>query len=172
MGAGLGVIAAAVACDTQKVAANPRVISPRDTAEQVLFGARSTLASNGVRRGDVTGDTVLVFDAATRFEFQGFRVTFISALGRPLSQLSAPGGTYRVPGGIVAHGATVIVSDTLQRRLHSHDVRYDPETNQLASDSQFVATAGTRQLSGIGFTADPGLFTVKCQKQCTGSLGP
>ena len=169
---GLGAIVATSACDTQRASAKPRVISARDTAEQVLYGARSALAANGVRRGDVAGDTVLVFDAATRFEFDGLRATFISPLGRPLGQLTAPSGTYRVPGGVVAHGATTIVSDTLPRRIQAHWVRYDPATNEIASDSQFIATAGTRRLSGIGFIADPGLFSVKCQKQCVGSLGP
>ena len=32
--------------------------------------------------------------------------------------------------------------------------------------------SGTRKLSGIGFTTDPGLFTVKCLQRCTGALGP
>lgn len=160
------------ACETQKVSANPRTGTSRDSAEQVLFGGRSVLASNGLRRGDVSGDTVLVFDAATRFEFQGLRVQFLTTLGRPLALLTAKSGTYRVPGGVVAHGAVAIVSDTARRRIDGSWVRYDLDKNQLASDSAFIGWAGTRRLSGVGFTADPGLFSVKCVTRCVGSLGP
>jgi hypothetical protein len=170
------VLAAAglAACDPRKSPANPRAPIARDSAEQVLYGARTVLATNGVRRGEVSGDTVLSFDAATRFEFQGLRAQFTTTLGRPLGLLTAPSGTFHVSPvmSIEAHGRVAIVSDTLRRRIDATTARYDVSTNQLASDSAFVATAGTRRLSGIGFTADPGLFTVKCLKNCVGSLGP
>jgi hypothetical protein len=161
------------ACDTGKVSPNPHRATARDSAEQVLYGGRSVLASNGVRRGDISGDTVLVFSAATRFELIGLRAQFMSTLGRPLSMMASPTGTYRIPAGrIIARGRVTIVSDTSHRRLEGTLVRYDLATNQLSSDSEFVATSGTRRLSGVGFTADPGLFTVKCAQRCTGSLGP
>jgi hypothetical protein len=161
------------ACETQKVAAKGRTGTPRDSADQVLYGARSVLASNGVRRGELSGDTVLVFAAGTRFVVQGFRAQFATSLGRPLSVMTARTGAYRVPvGRVIAHGPVAIVSDTLGRRLDGSWVRYDPEKDQLESDSSFTATAGSRRLTGVGFTADPGLFTVKCRAKCVGSLGP
>ena len=170
---GLAVVVLA-ACDARKVSANSRVTTGRDSAEQVLYGARSVLATNGVRRGEVSGDTVMAFDAATRFEFQGLRTQFTTTLGRPLSLLTAPSGTFRIGAAmtIEAYGRVAIVSDTLRRRIDVTTARYDLANNQLASDSPFVATAGARRLSGVGFTADPGLFTVKCLKNCVGSLGP
>jgi hypothetical protein len=70
-----------------------------------------------------------------------------------------------------AHGPVTIVSDTSKRRLEGNTVRYDILQNRLSSDSAFVATVGTRRLTGVGFTADPGLFSVKCLQSCIGSLG-
>ena len=170
---GLAAIVLA-ACDARKASARPQATTARDSAEQVLYGARSVLATNGIRRGDVSGDTVMAFDAATRYEFQGLRAQFTTSLGRPLSLLTAPSGTYHIGPSMVveAHGRVSIVSDTLRRRIDVTTARYDLSKNQLASDSPFVATAGTKRLSGVGFTADPGLFTVKCVKDCVGSLGP
>jgi len=171
----LGALAVwlAAACDTRQVSPNARRATARDSAEQVLYGGRSVLASNGVRRGEVAGDTVLVFSAATRFELTGLRAQFMTTLGRPLGTMTSATGTYRIPSGrIVARGKVTIVSDTSRRRIEGTLVRYDLATNQLSSDSAFVATSGTRRLSGVGFTADPGLFTVKCSQRCTGSLGP
>ena len=170
---GLAMVALA-ACDARQSSAKPRVTTARDSAEQVMYGARSVLATNGVRRGELSGDTVMAFDAATRFEFQGLRAQFTTTLGRPLGLLTAPSGTFHVGPGMVveAHGRVAIVSDTTHRRIDVTTAHYDLSKNQIASDSAFVASAGTRRLSGIGFTADPGLFTVKCSKNCVGSLGP
>jgi len=168
----LAVVAIA-ACDTTQVSPLPLTGTTRDSAEQVLYGARSVLAASGLRRGEVTGDTVMSFDASTRFEFRGLRASFTTTLGRPLGILTAPAGTYRIPSGVLeAHGSVSIASDTSRRRLDGVAVRYDPTKNQLSSDSAFTVTAGMRRLSGVGFTADPGLFSVKCGLRCSGSLAP
>ena len=57
-----------------------------------------------------------------------------------------------------AHGKVTIASDTTRRRLEGVAVRFDIAKNQLSSDSAFVGDVGTRRLSGVGFTADPGLL--------------
>jgi len=174
---GLGAIALvavtfAAGCNTPQVSANTRRQTPDDSVEQVMFGARTVLVSGGTRRGEVAGDTVATFDAATRFEFHRVHAVFTNPLGRPLGTLTAPTGTYRVGHGLFdTYGQVTIVSDTARRRLEGSAVRYDVGQNRLSSDSAFVATAGTRRLTGVGFTADPGLFSVKCLQSCTGSLG-
>jgi hypothetical protein len=165
-------VAFAAGCNTPQVSANTRTQTPDDSVEQVLFGARTVLVSSGTRRGEVAGDTVSTFDAATRFEFHGVHAVFTSPLGRPLGTLTSGTGTYRVGHALFeAHGRVTIVSDTTRRRLEGNTVRYDVVQNRLSSDSAFVATAGTRRLTGIGFTADPALFSVKCLKSCIGTLG-
>ena len=172
--AAIGLVAAVVAtgCNTPQVSANSRTDTPDDSSEQVMFGARAVLAASGVRRGEVLGDTVSTFDAATRFEFRGVRAAFTTTLGRPLGTLTAHAGTYRTGTSVFdSHGKVTIVSDTSRRRLDGTTVKYDVAQNRLSSDSPFVATSGTRRLSGIGFTADPGLFSVKCVQKCSGSLG-
>lgn len=165
-------MAFAAACNTPQVSAKNRTQTQEDSVEQVMFGARSVLVSNGTRRGEVSGDTVSTYDAATRFEFRGVHALFTNPLGRPLGTLTAPTGTYRVGHALFdANGQVTIVSDTSRRRLEGNTVRYDIAQNRLSSDSAFVATAGTRRLTGVGFTADPGLFSVKCLQSCIGSLG-
>ena len=170
---GLAALAGATACNSPQVSANTPTGTASDSAEQVMFGARTVLASNGVRRGELSGVRVSTFDAATRFEFQGFHALFVDTLGRPRGTLFAPKGTYRIAtAGFETEGRGIVESDTTRRRLEGTAIRYDAMQNRLSSDSAFVATAGTRRLSGVGFTADPGLFSVKCLQKCTGSLGP
>ena len=170
----LALIAVALAarCDARQASASTRRQAPEDSVEQVMFGARTVLVSNGSRRGEVSGDTVSIYDAATRFEFHGVHALFTNPADRPLATLTARTGTYRVGQALFdAHGPVTIVSDTSKRRLEGNTVRYDIAQNRLSSDSAFVATAGTRRLTGVGFTADPGLFSVKCLQSCIGSLG-
>lgn len=170
---GIAVALLTIGCSKSQRSPRPSTGTVRDSADQVMYGARSVLAFNGVRRGEASGDTVMSFDAGTRFEFRGLRALFTTSLGRPLGTLTAPTGTVKVPTtALAAHGRVTIVSDTSHRRIESADVRYDVAANQFASDSAFVATAGTKKLTGVGFTADPGLFSVKCLQRCTGTLGP
>jgi LPS export ABC transporter protein LptC len=165
-------LAFAAGCKAPQASANTRTQTAEDSVEQVMFGGRSVLVSNGSRRAEVTGDTVSTYDAATRFEFHGVYVLFTSPMDRPLSTLRAKTGTYRIGHYLFdAHGPVTIVSDTSKRRIEGNTVRYDIIQNRLSSDSAFVATTGTRRLTGVGFTADPGLFSVKCLQSCIGSLG-
>ncbi len=161
------------ACNDQSTAAAPRQRTALDSAEQVMYNARMILTSNGIRRGEAYGDTILSFEASTRFDLRPMRVQFATALGRPLALVTAPGGEYSVPRSLLeTRGPVTITSDTTRRRITTTALRYDPKTNQLVTDSAFTATAGTRRLTGVGFTADPGLFSVKCAQQCSGSIGP
>ena len=168
-GVALAVLAA---CDRQPVSADRQTGTAPDSAEQVLYNASTVLTANGVRRGDMRGDTVGTFESMTRFRFRPIEVRFVTALGRPLAVLNAPSGEYSLAtGALVTTGSARLVSDTSGRRIVTQAVLYDVETNQLASDSSFTATFGARKLSGVGFTSDPGLFTIQCVAKCVGSLG-
>ena len=160
------------ACNSQSQSSAPEMRTAADSADQVMYNARMIIASNGVRRGEAHGNAIYSYDAATRFLISPLRVQFVTPLGRPLALVTASEGLYTLTQSrLETRGPVTMVSDTAARRLTTNAMRYDPTTNQIASDSAFTATAGTRTLSGIGFTADPGLFSIKCLQRCTGSLG-
>lgn len=161
----------ALACDSASRSASARSLTRADSAEQVMYGVRTALTAGGLRRGELTADTALSYSAATRYELHGVRGTFATSLGRPLSSLSARQATIRVGDSTsVIRGTVVIASDTSGRRLETPLVTYHAGRNELSSDSTFVATAGTRRLTGTGFVSDPGLFTLRCLRECTGTL--
>lgn len=137
-----------------------------------MFGATSTLTASGVRRGELEADTVMGFDEATRYELRPVRVRFYSMAGLSTATLTAREGTYQpAPGVMEARGNVVIVADTGGRRLETERLRYDAASDEISSDTAFVATAPGRRLSGDGFVADPGLRNVRCLRGCSGSLG-
>lgn len=168
----LGAWTATVACDASTASTGTRPRTLADSAEQVMFGVHLALTSAGVRRGELVADTAMSFEAATRYELHRVRVTFADTLGRPLGVLSAREATYRIAdAALETRGQVVVVSDTSRRRLEAPRVRWDAARNELSSDSAFVATAGTRRLTGTGFVSDPGLFSLRCLRACTGTLG-
>ena len=168
-GAALAVLAA---CDGQRGPADRQTKTAADSAEQLLYNASTVLTANGVRRGDMRGDTVATFESMTRFRFGRIEVRFTTPVGRPLAVLTAPFGEYWIATGtLVTAGSVTVVSDSSGRRLVTEALRYDVARNQLVSNNSFTATSGTRRLTGVGFTSDPGLFTIKCAARCVGSLG-
>ena len=164
---------AIVACDGKPVQANVRTPTLVDSADQVMFNGKTTITANGVRRGEISGDTIATFDQLTRFTIIRMQVQFATPLGRPLSRLTAPVGRYSLITGAITSrrgDPVVIQSDTARRSIATKWIVYDAAKNQLTSDSSFTATAGSRKMTGQGFTADPGLFSIKCKSKCVGSL--
>jgi hypothetical protein len=164
---------ATVACDGKPVQTTLRTPTLVDSADQVLFNGKTTITANGVRRGEISGDTIATFDQLTRFTIIKMQVQFVTPLGRPLARLTAPVGRFSLRTGAITtqRGISVLIeSDTARRRMFATNVVYDAAKNQISSDAAFILTAGTRKSTGTGFTADPGLFSVKCKSQCQGSL--
>ena len=162
-----------VACTSQSTSAAPQQRTAADSADQIMYNTRMILTSNGIRRGEAYGDTILSFAAGARFDLRPMRIQFATALGRPLALVTASGGEYSVPRSLLeTRGPVTVTSDTARRRITTTALRYDPATNRLVTDSAFTATAGTRRMTGVGFTADPGLFSIKCTQRCSGSIGP
>jgi hypothetical protein len=158
-------------CDTPTTTVGSVQGTARDSADQVMFGVRSALTSAGLRRGELTADTMFALDAATRFELRGIRSQFTDTLGRPRGVLTATEGVFWLTRSTLeTRGNAVVVADSSGRRLEGKAIRYEALRNQLSSDSPFVATGRGRQLTGVGFTADPGLFSISCTSQCSGSL--
>src|SRR5574338_362988 len=60
---------ATVACDGKPVQVPVRTPTLVDSADQVMFNGKTTITANGVRRGEISGDTVATFDQLTRFTF-------------------------------------------------------------------------------------------------------
>ena len=164
---------ATVACDGKPVQATLRNPTLVDSADQVLFNGKTTITANGVRRGEISGDTIATFDQLTRFTIIKMQVQFVTPLGRPLARLTAPVGRFSLRTGAITtqRGTSVVIeSDTARRRMFATNVVYDATKNQLSSDAAFIVNAGNRKSTGTGFTADPGLFSIKCKSQCQGSL--
>jgi LPS export ABC transporter protein LptC len=170
LGAAL-VAAAAAACSDVE---SPPVAAPLtalDSADQIMFGARTALTSDGVRSGELIADTVLVFDQGTRYELRGVRANFFTETGLPRGTLTSREGTYNLRTGVVQARGDAVVTTTDGKRLTSPELRYVASEDLVRSDSAFVLTEPGNRVEGVGFSSDPGLRRVQIFKTTRASGG-
>ena len=160
-------VAATGACSKAK---QPPV-SPKsaaDSAEQIGFGVRTLLTANGVQKGELTADTMYVYNDQTKFDFRNARVKFNTETGTPNGTMRADRGIYDTRTQVLEGFGNVVVTTLDGKRLTSPHVKFNQLANEVSSDTSFVVTAGDKEQTGIGFTADPNLTHFRCLKACGG----
>ena len=70
-----GVLLGVAACKQDGVAVTTRVTAA-DSADQVMFHARSLITHDGAIRAELFADTALFFDENTRIEMRGVKTNF------------------------------------------------------------------------------------------------
>ncbi|HEV7990840.1 MAG TPA: LPS export ABC transporter periplasmic protein LptC [Gemmatimonadaceae bacterium] len=167
------LLVAAAACQEKGTA--PPVQHGRtmaDSAEQVLLNVRMLLTDHGVQRGEMFADTGYVFDDNTRFEFRKVRATFNTTTGTKDGVMSGDRGRYSTREQILEGFGNVVIITTEGKRLTSPHIRYSQGLNEVSSDTNFTLVEPGRNLSGIGFKADPQLTRIQVLRagQGRGSL--
>ena len=159
---------ASAAC--QDTGATPPVSekASADTADQTLFGIRLVLSDHGIQRALMQSDTAFTYEDNSRTELRVVRSTFYTETGVKNGNLVSREGTYNVRTGIMEGRGNVVVTSEDGRKLETPQLRYDPGRNEITSDSSFVMTTATDVVTGIGFTADPNLNTVRIHKAAAG----
>ena len=158
----LSLVVALAAC-REKGTAPPvkRGHTMADSAEQVMLDVRALLTDHGVQRGEMFADTAYVFDDQTRFELRKVRATFNTSTGTKDGVLSADRGTYNQRESKLEGFGNVVIVTTEGKRLTSPHMRYMQVVNEVSSDSAFTLVEPGRNVSGIGFRADPQLTRIQ-----------
>lgn len=170
LGAGLAILGA-VACGNDKHKPPVAGATRADSADQVMFGTRFNMTSQGVLRAQLVADTAFFFDDNTRIELSHPNTTFYTATGARNAVLTARSGTYRTQLGQMMARGNVVVNSEDGRRLTSPELKFDQNRNEISSDSAFVLTGPDRRLQGIGFRSDPNLQNVRVLNMQSGTSG-
>ena len=156
-----------------KSAAEPPVtrVSQADSADQVLFGVRVVLHNNGLNRALLLADTAMMFEDNTRTELRTVSTTFYTPEGAKNATLTARQGTYNVRLGTMEARGDVVVLGEDGRKLTTPQLRYDPQRNEISSDSSFRLEEPGGWASGTGFIADPNLDNIRIHRDAKGTRG-
>jgi len=165
------------ACAEKKALPIARGSALADSADQVMFGPKFSLTSQGVARARLNADTAYFFDENTRAELEKVHTTFFTTTGVRDAVLTSRRGTYNTRlATMVARQNVVVVSED-GRRLETSELMYNQGRNEISSDSAFVLTEPNRRLEGIGFRSDPNMNNIRILKGVSGvarniSTGP
>ena len=150
------------ACNTDKVKkVAPGRMTLADSADQVIFGARTLITDGGLKRAEIRSDSAFFFDENTRVEMTGFvRGTFFNSQGAQDAILTSRSGMYNTRTGTLEARGDVVINSLDGRRLTTPFVRFDQRLNKISSDSAFVMTEPGREVKGTGFVSDPDMNNI------------
>ena len=100
-------------------------------------------------------------DESTRFELRKVTATFNTTTGAKDGVMSADRGRYSQREQVLEGFGNVIIVTTEGKRLTSPHIKYLQGINEVSSDSSFTLVEPGRNLSGVGFRADPQLTRVQ-----------
>jgi LPS export ABC transporter protein LptC len=161
-------VAVALGCSRDVSAPVPPANVVSDSADQVMYGVKTTVHDNGLLRARLESDTVYMYRDNTLADLRVVTAEFFSAMGAKTATLTSKTGKYDVRlGSMEARGDAVVITED-GRTLESQHLKYDPQKNEFSSDSAFVLTEPDRTLRGIGFTSDPELSNIRVLKAASG----
>ena len=125
-----------------------------DSADQILFGLMHYVTEEGIKRSLVEADTAYLYDATQTAELKKVKVTFYDEQGAVSSVLTANEGTYfQQSGGMTARG-NVIGTSPDGRTLRTSELKYEPNSKKVSSDTAFTYMRDGNLLQGDGFVSD------------------
>jgi len=143
-----------------------------DSADQVLFGARTLITDGGLKRAEIHSDSAFFFDENTRVEMSGLvHGTFFNSQGAMDAVLTSRSGMYNTRTGILEARGDVVITSLDGRRLTTPFVRFDQRLNKISSDSAFVMTEPGREVKGTGFESDPDMNNIQVHHLKQGKTG-
>lgn len=135
--------------------------SSLDSADQVAFGSRTVLTDAGLLRAEIFADTTLFLQQNTRIAMRVVHGVFFNAQGSRDATVTADRAAYDSRAQILEAYGNVVVTSVDGRVLKSPMLRFESTQNQILSDSAFTLTEPDgKEMSGVGFRADPNLQVV------------
>jgi LPS export ABC transporter protein LptC len=156
-----GAAVLAACSDTQKPKTGSVASGIDPNADQVVFGSRTLVTENGLRRAEVFSDTALFYDDNTRMDMRVVRSIFYNATGAKDAVLTSRTGRYLTRDNVLEARGNVVIITVDGRRLVTEQIKFDSRVNQISSDSAFVLTEEGREASGIGFVSDPDMNNLR-----------
>lgn len=124
-------------------------------ADAVLFDMEDYVTQDGIRSGVILADTAYVFNDSSEIRMWGVEMTLFHDDGMERAHVTSERGTlYRETEEMVAYGNVVLVMNQGAQRVESPELHYDPDRNQIWSDSNSTFIRQGRITRGTCFHSD------------------
>ena len=125
-------------------------------ADAVIMGG-TTLITNadGIRTARLQFDTAFQWSDSTHQTLRGVHLTVFNEDGSARATVSALRGRFEPDDQrLTANGSAVLTVPVADRRLETEELNYDPQREELWSDSAFVMLEEGDRYEGTAFTSD------------------
>ena len=131
--------------------------------EALLMGADAVLTvgvmtitnEDGIRTARLQFDTAFQWRDSTHQLLRGVDLTVFNENGSERARVTALRGRFEPrEESLTAYGDVVLIIPFQDRRLETQELHYDPEADELRSDSAVVITEGDRSYEGTSFNSD------------------
>ncbi len=121
----------------------------------IMRGTTTITNEQGIRTARLQFDTAFQWRDSTHQSLRGVDLTVFNEDGSQRAQVTALRGRFEPRDeSLTANGNVVLVIPFQDRRLETEELHYDPEAEQLRSDSAIVLIERGRRYEGTSFTSD------------------
>lgn len=150
------LLAALAACEVDAPVAT---ISEEDSflgADGIIMGGTTTITNDeGIRTARLQFDTAFQWTDSTHQALRGVILTVFNEDGSERATVTSLRGTFEpLEESLTANGDVLLLVPFQERRLETEELHYDPQLDQLWSDSAFVMTEAGGRREGTSFTSD------------------
>jgi len=124
-------------------------------ADGIVFGMIHRITQDGQLQGLIHADTAIQWQDSSAVHLRGVDLTVMEEDGSERAHVTALRGILDTrTNRMTAYGNVVMVIPESSRRVESEELHYDPQGDQIWSDSSFVYTEGARVTRGQAFRSD------------------
>lgn len=121
-------------------------------ADQVAYGVENYLTADGIRSALIVSDTAYVFNDSSTVLLWGVDMTLYNDDGSRRARLTSSRGRLNErTEQLTAWGDVVVVVEEGNRRIESPELHYDPQGNEIWSDSASTMIQNGRATRGSCF---------------------
>src|SRR5688572_13135662 len=120
-------------------------------ADQVMYGVKQYISSEGIRRGLLNADTAYVFEDSGRVDIRKVTLNLYGETGNQAAALTSRAGTLDTrTQGMIARG-NVILTTQEGKRIETEELHYDPNAHRIWSTVTTKMIENGNPLTGDGF---------------------
>ncbi|TVP42201.1 MAG: LPS export ABC transporter periplasmic protein LptC [Gemmatimonadales bacterium] len=124
-------------------------------ADGIVFGMVHRITQDGRVQGLVHADTAIQWQDSSAVHLRGVDLTVMEEDGSERAHVTSRTGMLDTrTNRMTAYGDVVMIIPASARRIESQELHYDPQGDQIWSDSAFVFTEGSRVRRGQAFRSD------------------
>lgn len=156
----LVLLAAAAAAGCQEQTTQPRgkaANAMEASADQVFYGLRHKVTTDGVRKADLFSDTAYTRPNDPKVQLRGVRLSFYDENGAPSGTLTSRTGEYDMNGGeMIARGNAVLVMqrDDGPQTVRTEELHYDQKADRVWSNVNTSVEEKGRRVTTQTFESD------------------